>query len=278
MATKTTGGNNSARYHAHAKPYVDMIEAILKEEKAILASIEPDDESDAASKKMILADEMLNLVSNYVAMNGISKALLKAKDEDALNNAKKYLYKSIIYLEEVVTSYIDAAFSEYKDRLEAIESISPAWRYFLVRKMGLSIDLVTNGYADNTKWRWTFVELKGRFATVAKNMLNMDKIISNTDPRSPHYEPTLYHLRLVRKLLALAAERHREKYELSTKSIEDFQRSLTFLSALRRLNMLTGARDEAETIKKKMDIWNSKLTADISKLKAEEKGQQQFRK
>jgi len=270
MATKTTGGN-SAKYQAHIKPYIAMVESILREEKEILASIEPD-ESDVASKKMILSDEMLNLVSNYVVMNGISKALLKAKDEDALNNAKKSLYKSIIYLEEVVTGYIDAAFSDYKDRLEAIESVSPAWRYFLVRKMGLSIDLVANAYAD-TKWKWTFVELKGRFTAVAKNLINMDKVVANSDPRSPHYEPTLFHLRLVKKLLASTAEQYREKYELSTKSVEDFHKSLTFLSALRRLNVLTGARDEAETIKKKMDIWNSKLTADITKFKAEGKGQ-----
>jgi len=267
MATRTTG-NNHLRYQAHVKPYVAMIGTILNEEREILASIESND-PDEASKKMILADEMLNLVSNYVVMSGISMALLKSKDDDALNNARKSLYKGIIYLEEVVTDYIDVAFSDYKDRLEAIESVSPAWRYFLVRKMGLSIDLVANAYADNSKWKWTFVELKGRFATVAKNLINMDKVVTNTDPRSPHYEPTLYHLRLVKKLLALVAERYREKYELSTKSVEDFQRSLTFLSALRRLNMLTGARDEAETIKKKMDIWNSKLTADISKNKAE---------
>ncbi|MCL2190596.1 MAG: hypothetical protein FWB79_01235 [Treponema sp.] len=266
MAAKTSGGN-SAKYKAHAKPYALMVEAILEEEKEILASIESN-AADEFSKKMILADEMLNLVSNFVVMSGISQALLKSKDEDALNSARKSLYKGIIYLEEVVTAYVDAPFSEYKERLEAIESISPAWRYFLVRKMGLSIDLVANAYADNSKWKWTFVELKGRFATVAKNLIDLDKVVANTDPRSPHYEPTLYHLRLVKKLLALVAERFREKYELSTKSVEDFQRSLTFLSALRRLNILTGARDEAETIKKKMDIWNSKLTADIVQSKA----------
>jgi len=272
MATRTTGSSGNARFQAHAKPYLAIIDTILREEREALASIESDD-SDAASKKMALADEMLNLVSNYVVVNGISQALQKSKDEDALNNARKSLLKSIIYLEDVVTGYIDTPFSDYKDRLDAIEPVSPAWRYFLIRKMGLSIDLVSNAYADNTKWRWTFVELKGRFATVAKNLLNMDKIVANTDPRSPHYEPTLYHLRLVKKILALVAERYREKYELSTKSVEDFQRSLTFLSALRRLNILTGARDEAETIKKKMDIWNSKLTADMSKQKAEGKPQ-----
>jgi len=271
MTTKNTNASyNMAQYRTQAEPYIAMAEEILKEEKEILASITPDD-PDSASKKLTLADEMLNLVSNYIVINGVSKAVLNSKDEETLGNARKSLYKSIIYLEEVVTSYVDASFSEYKDRLEAIESVTPASRYLLVRKMGLTIDLVANAYSDSTKWRWSFVEMKGRFAAVTKNLINMDKFVENSDHDSPHYEPTLYHMRLAKKLLGLAAERYREKYELSTKSVEDFNKSLTFLSALRRINMLTGARTEAETVKKKIDIWNSKLAADISKIKAETK-------
>jgi len=265
----STKASNQARYRAQAEPYGAMAEAILREEQDILASIEPDD-SNVAPKKLTLAEEMLNLVSHYVAMNGISQALLKAKDEDVLNSARKSLLKSLIYVEEVVSGYVDAAFSDYKERLELIESVSPAWRYALMQKMGLAIDLVSNAYAD-TKWKWTLVELKGRFAAVAKNLLDLDRIAANTDPRSPHYEPTVYHLRLSKKLLALAAERYREKYELSSKSVEDFQKSLQFLAALKRLHLLTGSRDEAETTKKKMEIWNSKLVADI-KIMAEKKG------
>jgi len=267
MAAKT--GANLAKYKARTEPYREMAETIIREEKELLASIQPDD-SNASAKKLALADEMLNLASQYVVISGVSQALLKSRDEEALNSARKTLYKGVIYVEEVVTGFVDATFSEYKEKLEAIESISPAWRYSLVQKMGLTIDLMANAYADNTKWRWTFVELRGRFAAVAKNLINLDQIAANSDPRSPHYEPTVFHMRLVKGLLSVAAERYREKYELSSKSVEDFNKSLQFLAALRRLNMLTGAREEAETIKKKMEIWNSKLTADM-KRKAEKK-------
>jgi len=268
MATKTAGKDAAtANYRVRAQGFNIMAEAILKQEKEMLASVEAGD-ADAAPRKVILANEMLNLVSNYIAANGLSLLLLKTNDEDALGNARKSLYRGIIYLEEVVTAYIDAPFADYKDRLAAIESVTPAWRYFLVRKIGLSIDLVANAYAGNIRWKWTFVELRGRFVAVAKNLLDLDKITVNSDPRSPHYEPTVGHLRLVKKLLALSAERYREKYELSTKSIEDFQKSLTFLSALRRLSILTGDREKAENIKKKMDVWNNKLTADLNRLKA----------
>jgi len=266
MAKTTT---NVAKYRARVEPYAAMAEAILRAEVDVLSSIQPGD-SNLAPKKLTLADEMLNLVSCYVAMNGISQVLMKSRDEDALNSARKALFKSIVYLEDVVTGFVDASFSDYKDKLDEIEAVEPAARYALVRKMGLAIDLLANAYADNTKWRWTIVELKGRFAVVAKNLINLDQINANSDFRSPHYEPTVYHLRMAKKLLAQAAERYREKYELSSKSVEDFNKSLSFLSALRRLSVVTGARDDAETIKKKMEIWSTKLASDI-KLKAERK-------
>ena len=267
MATTKTSNRDMEKYHTLAKPYNDMAGSIFNIEKEITAAMGSDG-ADSASKKMILANEMLNLVSNYVVVNGISQTVLKVNDEDALSNARKALNRSVGYLEEVVTGYIDVPFSDYKDRLEAIDAVTPAWRYFLVRKMGLSIDLLASAYSGNTKWKWTFVELKGRFVAVAKNLIDMDKLVVNSDPRSPHYEPTVCHLRLVKKLLGLSAERYREKYELSTKSIDDFQKSLTFLSSLRRLSILTGDKEKAETIKKKMDVWNNKLTADMTRLKA----------
>ena len=128
-----------------------------------------------------------------------------------------------------------------------------------------------NAYGDNTKWRWTFVELEGRFAAVAKNILDIKNAISNSDPRSPHYEPTVYHLRMIKKLLNQAADRYRGKYELSTSRIDDFKQGINFLSSLRRILVLLGDREEAETIKKKLEIWSAKLETDIKRMESQKK-------
>jgi hypothetical protein len=40
---------------------------------------------------------------------------------------------------------------------------------------------------------------------------------------------------------------------------------ITFLTALRRFHIILGEKDDAETIKKKLDIWSSKLEQDIKK-------------
>jgi hypothetical protein len=212
---------------------------------------------------------MLNLASNYIIMNGVSYAMLGIRNEEALNDARKSLYKCVIYLEGALGNYVDAPFSDYEDRLAKIASMDTAGRYLLVRKLGLGIQLLQNAYGDNSKWKWSFVELEGRFAAAAKNILDLRKAAANTDPRSPDYEPTVYLIRLIKKLLSQAADRYRERYELSTRSVEDLKMGILFLAALRRLQSLLGNRREVELTKKRMDVWESKLFADSKKNRAD---------
>jgi hypothetical protein len=247
-------------YFEKTSPYRSSIETILNQEKELLKK-----PIDSAFKRLTLVEEMLKAAAYYLILNGVSLSVLKVKNEDALNDARKSLYKSVIYLEQVVTGLVDAGFSEYEDKVAEIESMDSARRYLLIRKMGLAIQLLKNAYGDNTKWKWAFVELEGRYAAVAKNILDMKNAAANMDPRSPNYEPTMYHLRLVKRLLALAADRYRGKYELSTNRIDDYKLGIDFLCALKRILMVMGDKDEAETVRKKIDIWSSKLELDIKK-------------
>ncbi|MDR1251056.1 MAG: hypothetical protein LBK62_02705 [Treponema sp.] len=252
------------RYIEKTKKYKTASDVLLCREKSVLTTIKTDS-TGAAFKRFSLVDEMLNLVSNCIIIDGISRAVLKVKNEDALNDGRKSLYKGLIYLEEVVGTQVDAPFSDYEEKLAAIESVSVAERYLLIRKMGLTIQLLENAYGDNTKWKWAFVELEGRYAAAAKNTIDLRSAIMNSEPHSPDYEPTVYYLRLIKKLLVQAAARYREKYELSTSRIDDFKQGIAFLSALRRLHVVLGDRDEAETVKKKLEIWSIKLEADVRK-------------
>jgi len=251
-------------YYEKAKIYVSITRALLKTEKDILQEAKKNP-ANAPMIKLSLVDEMLNLASNYIAINGVSQSVLKVKNEESLNDARKSLYKAVIYLEEVVTNYIDAAFSDYDSNLSAIESYNPDQRYALVRKMGLAIDLLENAYGDNSKWRWTFVELEGRFSATAKNLLDLRNLIKNMGPESQYYESTVYHLRLIKKLLSQSADRYREKYELSTGQTLDFKTGINFLAALKRIHIVLSESEEAEAIKKKITIWSHKFEADQKK-------------
>jgi hypothetical protein len=251
-------------YIEKTKPYQDAVNAILKREKETLAHIQGNPR-DAALKQLELVEEMLNLASYYIILSEVSQSMLTVKNEDSLNDGRKALYKGVIYLEELVSNYVDAAFAEYEEKLAGLCGLDAARRYLLIRKMGFSLNLLEYAYGDNTKWKWSFVELEGRYAAVAKNILDLKNAVANTDPRSPDYEPTVFHLRLIKRLLSQAADRYREKYELSTNRTDDFKQGINFLSALKRIHIVLGDREEAEIVKKKLDIWSAKLERDLTK-------------
>ena len=252
------------KYLEKIKPYEAMIKSLLKREELALQIIKKDDHG-AALKRLALVEEMVSMAANYIVLSGISQSMLKLRSEEALNEGRKALYKAVIYLEEVVSPLIDAPFSEYEEKLLEIRAVDAKKRYAIVKKLGLALQLLENAYGDRTKWRWSFVELEGRFATVVKNIMNLKTAVANTEPSSPDYEPTVYHLRMLKKLMLQAADRYREKYELSTNRIDDFKMGIHFLNSLRRIHALLGERDNAETVKKKADIWSSKLEMDMKK-------------
>ncbi|MDR0464293.1 MAG: hypothetical protein LBG94_04145 [Treponema sp.] len=251
-------------YYEKVKVYVAKTRALLDEEKRLLVEAKKNN-SNSPLLKLTLADEMLNLSSFYIAINGISQSVLKNKNEEALNDARKSLYKAVIYLEEVVSNSVDAPFSDYEDKLAAIESFDPNQRYKLICKMGLAIDLMELAYGDNSKWRWTFVDIEGRFAAAAKNIVDLKNVYANMDLESEFYESTVYHLRLIKRILVQAADRYREKYELSTSQTLDFKTGINFLSALRRLHIVLAENEESQEIKKKLSIWTQKLETDLRK-------------
>ncbi len=249
------------RYSDKVKKYKAEIEQMLVRERSIASTIREEAE-DSGFKRLGLAEERLNLASRYLLLNRVSVALLGVRGEAFLNDARKSCYQSVIFLEDTVTDLIDAGYSEYSEKLESIESVPDDARYRLVRKLGFTIEAVEQSFGDNSKWKWSFVELEGRFAAVAKNLLNMKTLVAGMDPRSEHYEERLAHLALVKRLLQRAADRYRERYELSTLRLDDFKLAIAHLAALRRMHLLLGETEPAETVKKRIEVWKQKMESD----------------
>ena len=80
------------------EPYKRMIKEAFDREKETLASIEANP-TGAAYKKLNLCDEMIGCATYYIMINNLTVELVNTKDNDALNEARKMLYKAIIYLE-----------------------------------------------------------------------------------------------------------------------------------------------------------------------------------
>jgi hypothetical protein len=198
-------------------------------------------------------------------MSTLSLSLLGIKNESFLNDGRKSCYKSIIYMEEIVSPYIDAAFSDYQQGVVSLKRFADRDKYRFLCKLGFAIDSIIEGFGAGSKWKWSFVELQGRYAVIAKNLLNLKSFIMQLDPRVEGYSERLAHMQLVKKILQQSADRYREKYELSTMRLDDIKKAILFLAAMKRLHTLLGEVEEAEVVKKKMEIWKTKMEDDQKK-------------
>ena len=244
------------------KPYKEKITLTIEKEKTMLNGMHEGD-VDLCFKKLLLCDDMIYVATLWMAQNSLSLKLMEVKNNDALNDARKVLYKAIIYLEEIVTNTIDIAYSDLYPYHDSISSIHIKRRYDIVKKLGLAISMLKEAFGDNSKWKWSFVELKGRFAVVAKNFINMREAAKDyLDPNSPNYETTVLYIRLISKVLDSSASGYRDKYELSTRRLDDMQNAIKFLLARHRLCLAIGDKTNAEEIKKKALVWKDKMDAD----------------
>ena len=182
-------------FNTRIEPYKKRIENSLEKEKNILELIQKDS-SGNAYKKLLLCDEMMYIATVYMIINRLSLKILSFKSNDSLNEARKVLYRAVIYLEEIVTNTVNIPYTELEKKIEEISNTPLEKRYYLVRKLGLCIDMLIYEFGDNSKWKWSFVELCGRYATVAKNMIDMKKASKDYfDPRSHDYEITVRYIR-----------------------------------------------------------------------------------
>ena len=263
---KITAESREAFTQKSAK-YKELIKGVFAKEKEINAELQKD-KTDEAAKTLQLAEQMLYAVTLYMAINNLSVEMLGVKNEENLNEGRKTIYKAIIYLEKLVTDIIDTTADDLKDRWAKLEGIPIDRRYYLSRKLGLAIELIMDAYGDNTKWKWSFVELQGRFITVAKNMLDMTEASKDYfDGRAENHDVSVYYMRMLKTRLLKSAEGYRDRYELSTRRADDMRGGIQYLLAYRRLLIILGDANEAEEVKKKAQVWKDKMEADIKKEK-----------
>lgn len=258
------------KYSEKIKVYKKLVDDQLQKEKQILQILKNDD-TGSAFKKLMLADEILNIVSYYLLMNELSLSLLGIKNEAFLNDGRKACFKALIYLEEVYTDFLDVPYSEYEENLLEVSTYPDEDRYNLIRKAGFSIDAIRHALGEGTKWKWSFVDMNGRLACVAKNSMELKKMASGMDPRVPGYQVRIKLLNLTRRLLQQSADDFRKKYELSTFRIDDFKRAISFLASLKRLSMILKRNTDVDALKKKIDIWKLKMDTDLKRMEDKEK-------
>jgi len=174
------------KYLTKIKDYKKSIQEIHLSEKELQLQLRKD-EAKANYIRLKLSDMTLNVVSYYVLMNSLSIAMLGVKNESFLNDARKSCYKAIIFLEEIFTPYIDIPYHEYEERVKTINAFAEAERFKMIRKIGFAIQQIKDAFGENSKWKWSFVELRARLATISRNCLNMKRFINGLDPHADGY-------------------------------------------------------------------------------------------
>jgi hypothetical protein len=238
-------------------PYIDRIKKILKKEAEVLHQIETE-AVEPAQSGILLCNEMVNAVSLFLAINSLSEEMLKMKNKAALEQGRKTLLKAVGYLESVVTGKIDVPYSDYAEAVSKISQILMSARLLLIRKLGFALDLMIDAFRSDSKLRWTFVELQGRFAAVAKNILDMKQAIqiyfSSTDE---NYGLSVRFFALIKRELSNAATEYYTRFSTATNSPEDIRLAISFLGAHKRICVLLNESEEVENLNRKIAVWQN---------------------
>lgn len=253
-------------YNGRIIKYKKEIEDVLKKEADFEFNVKTKKISERIEyERIAMANEILSVVACYLLLNKLSIQFLCIKNENFLNEARKACYRILIHLERAVTGAVDIPFSELAECQSKVKELSDGERYDFIRNLGFFIDSTRESFGPNSKWRWAFVELEGRLAIVAKNILDMKNLIAGMDPSLPGYDIRMRHLALVKKLLSDSANHYREKYELNTFRMDDFKIAINFLAALWRLHSYLGESGECDKVKKTIEIWKQKMEDDAPK-------------
>lgn len=250
-------------FNERIRPIKQKINDCLKKEKDEAFALRSAKEG-VEEKKIFLCEEMVYTATLQMSINSVSLEMLETKNNDTLNDARKSIYKSIIYLEEIVTNTVDCPFSELEDRVATVSFVPVERKLDIVKKIGLAIDLLADAFGDNSKWKESFVEMRARHAVVAKNFIDMKQACKDYfDHDSPVYETTVTYIRFLRGLLDKCAMEYRDRYELASRRLDDMRMAINLLIANRRIAMALGDSTESENIRKKVLVWKTKMEADV---------------
>lgn len=217
------------------------------------------------------ANLYLNQITIYCGMNEISVNLLAVKNTAYLEKARQLLYEAIMSIEKVVTNFLDVPFADYADQINKIANIVDSDRLALVKKIGYCIDIVKENFGENTKWKWSFIEIEGRMSVVTKNIFDLRRFQKLDDPREVGFRERREHLSIIQKLLSNSSNGYREKFELSTKDLEDLKKAIDFQKSLLRINQLLGDNEKIENCKKQIEVWNTLLEKHAAQIEEEKK-------
>lgn len=256
------------QYQESVQFYKRKLEEIALEQKKLKLETKIENKFQNEIKNIKLS---LNLIMIYCGMNDLSVDLLNVKNTAFLDKARQLIYDILINLGNILTNYLDVPFSDYAEQLKQVDFMNDNEKLQFIRHIGLCNELIQKSFGDNTKWKWSFVDIDSRFAIIAKNLFDLKKYQKLDQPGEPGFRERRAHLLIIQKLLLQASNGLREKYELSTKSIEDIKKAIDFQKALLRINSIIGDSEKVDTGKKQIEVWNTLMEKHLSEIESKKR-------
>jgi hypothetical protein len=251
-----------AEFAEKSKDIKSNIDVLDKKIMGLQKDIAKNKNTTVNYKKIQIANFLMNTVNLYLKLSSISMKIMGIKNESYLEKARKITYKYISILEEIVGDEVDVPLSENEELLASIEQISDEYRIKLVRKIASVIKKVEERFGPNSKWKWSFVDLESRAATLCKNLTDFKKIQRDQDPRIEGFAERNEILVFIREYMRGAANRLREKYEMASNEAIDMKTAVHLLESLRRISSLFKDSQDTENLKKNIKIWEGKMEKD----------------
>ncbi|PKL11122.1 MAG: hypothetical protein CVV50_06140 [Spirochaetae bacterium HGW-Spirochaetae-6] len=246
----------------------------LEKSKSIIRRLEAElkqpDEIFNPYRLIGVANEYLRMIHLYVTITEDMAFLKGSKNESYLTEGRKAYYNALLNLEKIFSDIINLEPTEIQDTASKLPKFDPARKVIFFRKMGFTLDLLSESFGEKSKYRWAFTDMFARYAIVMKNSMNYKDLLAR-DPRKPFFEENEILINMVMELLNKASDKLREKYELATKEFDDMNKAVKILEELRRLYTLTSDQNAVDEIKKKMDVWNEKLEKDMKNKEQQKK-------
>jgi len=247
---------------------VTILKQKAEEVKKRISVLEAKKDGRSLVNGVEVASFYIDLVTIYCAMTDLSLSLLGYKNESYLDVGRKSLYKAIILLEGIVSNVVDMPLGENYEKLKQLDGFPDEQRLKLMRKFGYTVSLLEDKYGKNSKWKWSFVEIGGRYAVVVKNLFDFRSFQEKNDPGIEGFDARNDYLSLVKDLLTRTSKRYREKYELTDHLQDDMKKAIDHLRALKRIHILFNESVFVQNITKQIELWSQKYEADM---KAKEK-------
>jgi hypothetical protein len=259
-------------YNLVVKEYKDRVELTMKKAKKFERDGMLSKDKPAFYKRIAAASVYLSTVGLYCEMSQKSVEIMNIKNDLYLGNARKNIYQALKLLESIFGVDVDSSLTENAETLDDLKILNPRRVLHLLKKIDYDIALVEYNEGENSRFKWTFVELYGRFAAISKNIVNFKQYANlMNNPMAPFYAEINDLLTLVKQASDTAAQKYRTKYELSTMDISDMQRAIDFMQLLVRIHVILNEQTFAQNAKKTIEKWKEKLEQDLKKKEEEAK-------